>query len=248
MKSILLSLMIAVPVAANGEYPAGAPEPVLMELESQTFEVEAETAYQKLKRMLRESRREKYVRNITLAVARRDTEAAQKALDELVAEYPEVVRNEPNSIRYHQGGIHFWRKDFEEAYKEMDAVVSSLERKYPKGIPAGGKYSEINAMFMSDAYFARGAAAMQLSRFAQAAGDFKKAFSLAPKAYIPLNMCRALLRLGKRKEAAEAYDLAFSMNAPTAEKAEDRGYICGMLSKNEPLPKACVRTVAEGGK
>ncbi|HOI41331.1 MAG TPA: hypothetical protein PK523_00165 [Elusimicrobiales bacterium] len=242
MKTILLSLLIAFPAAAHGESRTEVPELIPMELESQSFEVEAETAYQKLKRMLRESRHARCVRNITLAIARRDHEAAQKALDELVAEYPESVRNEPNAIRYHQGSIYFWRKDFENAYKEMDTVVGYLEHKYPKGIPAGGKYSEINAMFMSDAYFARGAAAMQMSRFAQAAGDFEKAFRLAPKAYIPLNLCRALLRLGKRKEATEAYDQAYSMHAPTAENAEDRGYICGMLAKNDPLPKACVRS------
>ncbi len=244
MKIIVIILLVGSPIFAAEPQPKTPETAVPMEMPATSFEEDVDDAWDKIRRLLLESKRDKYGKEINRALARHDATAAQSALDGLIKDFPEVLKQQPFAIKYHQGNIAFWKRDFRTAYSELNLLVTTLERKYPNGIPAG-KYAETNTSFMSDAYFGRGATQMQLGRYLEAVSDMDKAQSLVLpkystiKAYIPLNKCRALIKLKNYNAAAEAFGLAYKLNPLVAEKAEDKDYICGSLAKNGLRPKPC---------
>jgi tetratricopeptide (TPR) repeat protein len=241
MKIFLMVMLAVLPVSAAEDRSAQEAVAIPMELDSSAFNNDVESVSEKIRRLLWESRREKYGREINSAIASRDTGSAQKALDGLVRDYPELKKQEPHALEYHQGSINFWNRDFNGAYKEFDAVVKGLEAKYPDGIPAGGKFSEINASFMAGAYFSRGAVEMQRGNFAKADRDISRAILISPKpvAYMYLNRCRTLIRMKKYQEASTVYDLASNVDSGWVTGQPDNSYSCAKLSENGFRPKNC---------
>jgi hypothetical protein len=55
-----------------------------------------------------------------------------------------------------------------------------------------------------------------------------------------INKCRALMRLKKYKEAAEAYDLAYKIDAKWAVDAQEKESICRKLAANNFQPEPCL--------
>ena len=240
MKLLLILILTGLPAAANDGRSVPQNVAVPMETAIGDFEGDVSDTWAKLRALMGESRREKYGWEINSAIAKRDPGSAQSALDGMLREFPEIKKEEPHAIEYHQGLIYFWGRNFDNAYREFDKLVKALEQKYPHGIPAGGKYSAINTSFMAEAYFNRGAVEMQTRAYARAVTDIDKAFALLPKAYMQVNKCRALLPLKKYKEAAEAYDLAYKIDPKWAESAEDRSRMCEALLKNGLQPQPCL--------
>lgn len=247
MKTLLIILFTVMPlVASETKTPVQEP-PIPMEMAPVSFEDDVSDTWAKIRSLIAGSKREEYWKGIHGAIARHDPEAAQKALDGLIKDFPEVLKQSPFPVKFQQGSIAFWRKDFRQAYTELDRVVKALEQKYPNGIPPG-KYAENNKSFMSDAYFGRGAAQMQLRNYAEAVEDFGKAFSLAANPFLPLNKCRALLKLRKYQAAAEEFDMAYRLNPLVTEKAEDNDYLCNVLVKKGFHPKPCANSDPKPGK
>lgn len=243
MKKFLLLALMATPAAANDATQAIQAYPMPMEAAVGSFDRDVHDTWVTVRRLMSEMRLKRYALEINNSIARRNSESAQSALDKLVRDFPDVAKQEPHAIEYHQGLINFWKKDFEGAYLEFDKVVKGMEQQYPGGIPASDPDAASNKSFMADAYFARGAAEMHLGSFKQAVPDIEKtiAMSSKPKAYMYGNKCRALLPLKKYKEAAEAYEVAYRINPKWAEKAEDRHRICDILQKNGFQPQACAK-------
>lgn len=242
MKEFLLLVLMTLPAAANDAAPALKAYPVPMEAAVGSFEGDVSETWAKVRRLMRESRLKEYAWGISNAIARRNSKSAQAALDKMVRDFPDVAKEEPHAIEYHQGLIHFWKKDFDAAYLEFDKVLKGMEREYPNGIPPGAPYAAVNTSFMADAYFARGATAMQFGSFKRAVADIEKTISMSPrpKAYMYGNKCRALLPLKMYKEASEAYDSAYKINPKWVERAEDRTRTCDILLKNGLQPQACL--------
>lgn len=248
MKLLLTLLLAGLPAAAKDSKPVPQDFPVPMETAVRNFEDDVADASAKIRQLMAESRLKGYGWQINYAIAQHDPETAQKALDNMIREFPEIKKEEPHAIEYHQGLIYFWRKDFDAAYKGFDKIINALELKYPNGIPPGSKYYSVNTSFMAEAYFNRGATEMQLRAFARAVVDIDKAFALMPKAYMQVNKCRALLPLKKYKEAAAAYELAYKIDSKWAKSAEDRPRMCEALLKNGFQPKPCLKTGTETDK
>lgn len=242
MKLIITIIFAAFPVLAETK-PVPQDYPIPMETAVGSFENDVDDTWDKIRRLMGESRLKKYGRELNAAISKHDAVSAQKYLDGMISDFPEIKTKEPHAIEYHQGNINFWKKDFEGAYKEFDKVVKALEQKYAKGIPPGGKYSEVNSAFMGDAYFGRGASLMQMKEYASAAADMDKAISITPykKAYMHMNKCRALFQLKKYKDAAAALDAGYAINPAVVDKAADREIICGTLLENDCKPKACAK-------
>lgn len=247
MKTLLIILLMGAPLFASETKSSVQEPPIPMEMAPVSFEDDVSDTWAKIRSLMTGSKREGYWKGIHSAIARHDPEAAQKALDGLIKDFPEVLKQSPFPVKFQQGSIAFWKKDFQKAFAELNMVVKALEQKYPNGIPPG-KYAENNKSFMSDAYFGRGASQMQLRNYAEAVEDFGKAFSLASNPYLPLNKCRALLKLRKYQAAAEEFDLAYRLNPLVTEKAEDNDYLCNVLVKKGFRPKPCANPDPKPGK
>lgn len=241
MNLIFSIIFAAAPVTAGNPEPVSVSSAVPMELAVDTFEEDAEDVWTKVRRLMSETKLKKYTREINLALAKHEPDAAQKALDGMLRDFPEIGKQEPHAVEYQQGRIDFWRKDFKGAYEEFDKVVKAMSKKYPKGVPPGGKYSELNTAFMSDAYFCRGAALLQLRNYPQAILDFDKAIatSQVPAAFRQLNKGRALIQMRKFKEAAGAYEAAAKIDPDWVKKEEDTAWICRVMAANGHKPEVC---------
>lgn len=240
--TIFLILALGVSSAMAAESPAvqTTTTTVPMDVEIDTFDEDMESVSEKIRQLIFASRMKKQVRKISVALSNHDPDAAQKALDELVQGYPELKKDEPLAIDFHQSSINFWRKDFQGAYKGFDEAIKSLEKDYPKGFPQD-KYWKANTAFMADLYFGRAASSLHQGKPQQAVQDFDKAISTtsSPKASLYGNKCRALLQMKKYKEASETLDLAYGISSKWVEAAEDSDTICKTLKKNGFQPKAC---------
>ena len=156
-------------------------------------------------------------------VSRRDAIDAQKTLDAVVKDSPELKQNAV--VDLFQGEIYFWKGDYKNAYASADKIVRRIEDDYgPRGPQKKDNNDSENA-FLSDTYFNRGTAGMRLYKIKESVADFDKAFELMPRAFIPLNKCRALLAMERYQEAARAFEQAFEMNAETADSS-DKDLIC----------------------
>jgi tetratricopeptide (TPR) repeat protein len=170
------------------------------------------------------------------ALGKHDTAGAQEALKKTLSNSPEMKDN--SVIKLSQGEINFWQGDFAGAYTESAAVVNHIEKFYaPRGPQKDDNQPSENA-FISDAYFDRATAEMRIGRVEQAVKDIEKAMLFSARPYMPLNKCRALMMLQNYKEAATAYDQAFTMDEKTAESS-DKKTICAILEKQGVKSKAC---------
>jgi len=243
MKSLLIAMFIASPAFAVENKPAPQAIAVPMEISVGSFEEDASGVWDKVRQLIGESRVKRYGREITKAIAKHDPVTAQKALDEMMKNHPEIKTKEPHAIEYHQGNINFWKKDFEGAYKEYSTIVKALELAYPNGVPPGGKYSEINAYFMSDAYFGRAASLLQLKKYPEAVADLDKAIAVTPhkRAALYVNKCRALFKMKEYGAAAESLDLAYIVTPVVVDSAQDKKYICEIFVQKGVQSKACAQ-------
>ncbi len=241
MKSLLIAMFIASPAFAAENKPAPRDLAVPMEVSVGSFEEDAAGVWDKVRQLIGESRTKRYGREISKAIAKHDPVSAQRALDEMLKNNPEIKTKEPYAINYHQGNINFWKKDFKGAYKEYSTIVKALELKYPNGVPPGGKYSEINAYFMSDAYFGRAASLLQLKKYPEAVEDLDKAISVTPhkRAALYVNKCRALFKMKEYGAAAESLDLAYGVTPIAVDSAQDKKHICEIFAQKSVQSKAC---------
>jgi len=241
MEIVFMLMFAALPAIAADSAPVSVSSSVPMQMREESFESDAEDVWTKVRRLILESKREKYGREINTAMLNHDPDAAQKALDGMLRDFPEIKEQQPHAIEYHQGGIYYWRKDYNNAYNEFDKVLKAMKKQYPNGIPRGGKYSELNTYFLADAYFGRGAAALQLKNYGQAVADFDKAIAISPRpeTFRQVNKGRALIQLGKFKEAAKAYDEAGKLDIEWARKEEDTVWICRIMSAHGLYPTPC---------
>src|SRR3989339_2182703 len=187
MESLLVILLVVSPVFSNDGKAVDQDSPVPMNIGvgGSSFDEEVESTYAKIRRLIWESRAKKQVRRISEAIANRDPESAQKELDTLVRECPELKKQEPQAIEYHQGNINFWRGDFKGAYEQFNNAIKTIEQEYPNGLPRGDKYSDRNIFFMGQLYFSRGATLLHQQKYEQAIQDFNKAMLVSqPRAYI----------------------------------------------------------------
>lgn len=243
MKVILIFALAVQAHAATGTVKE-APPPIPAAVPAGTivgdFDEDAETVYERLRRLMLDSRRDNYLTDMDQAIARRDPGAAQKAMDALDKEFPELRKEEPDAFSYHQGGIDFWKGDMAKAYEDFDGTLRRLERKYKKGIPPG-PYATRNAYFMSTVYFSRGSTELQMGRYSDAVSDIEKAIKLCPKrkAYMFANECWAFLLLGKYPEAAGAYDSALEIDRKFTIAAERSSGFCRRFPAGEAKPKVC---------
>jgi tetratricopeptide (TPR) repeat protein len=242
MKTILILMLAALPASAADAVPAQPAEQaelaVPMELDSSSFNDDAESISAKIRRMIGESRKEKLVREMNSA--QKDPAAAQKALDIIAKEDPEMKKEQPHVFEYYQGSIDFFQRDFDKAYDNFDNAIKTFHEKYPGGIPQG-KYYEHNAAFVADLYMGRGTTAMFLKQDAEAVKDINRAILTSPKprAYMQVNKSRALIRLKKYKEASEAYDRAYEVDPKWTASSSDRATVCAILAKKGFQPQAC---------
>ena len=242
MKIILMLIFAALPAAAADKAQSQATEPaelaVPMELDSSSFNDDAESISAKIRRLIGESRKQKLVREMNSA--QKDPAAAQKAMDTLASEDPAIKKEQPHVFEYYQGSIDFWKKDFEKAYVNFHTAIKTFNEKYPAGIPQG-KFYEHNAAFVSDLYMGRGTTAMFLKEDAQAVKDMDTAISVSPKprAYMHVNKTRALIRLKKYQEASAAYDKAYELDSKWTAASSDRAAVCVIFGKKGLQPQAC---------
>lgn len=238
MKLLITLILAAAPVYSAEAVPAPQEMSIQVEMDPGDFSADAEGVSVKVRRLISESRRERQIREVNSP--RRDPEAAQRALDALAAESPELVKSEPHSFSFHQGSIQFWRGDIAGANKYFDSALKLLMKKYPQGVPQG-KFAEKNTAFVSDIYMGRGTTAMMLGRDADAIKDMTRAIDAAPrpKAFLYYNRCRALVRSKQYKEAAADLDAAFRIDAGLTRTTGDRSKICAILSKNGLQSQAC---------
>lgn len=241
--SLLLTIMLAVSPAIANDSKAVPTQgsPVLADEPVGNFEEEAESVFERLRRLMFTSHEKKQVRKIDEALAKHDPASAQKALDTLLREYPELKKDEPQAVEFHQANIDFWRGDFNSAYTKFDAAIKELEKIYPNGIVPAGPYQENNSSFLAELYLSRGVTALNQHKYAQAILDIDKAIAVSPKpwAYMQINKCRAHLRLKQYKESAEAYSLAYKLNPAWSANAENKEEFCATLEKNGFHPQPC---------
>lgn len=241
--SLLLTIMFAVsPAIAGDSKDVPQNSPVLVAEPVGNFEEEAESVFERLRRLMFASRVKRQVRNINEALAKHDPASAQKSLDTLLREHPELKKDEPQAMEFHQANIDFWRGDFNSAYEKYNTAIKELEKEYPNGIvPKGGPYWENNASFLAELYLSRGVTEFNQQKYAQAILDIDKAISVSPKpwAYMQINKCRALLRLKQYEKATEVYNLAYKINPDWAAKEENKVEFCATLEKNGFHPQPC---------
>lgn len=238
MKSLLIIILAALPAAAqNTAVPQEMAVPV--QLDSSAFDNDVEGVSEKIRRLIWESRRDKMFRELNSV--QNDPELAQKSLDTLTKEYPEIKKEQLRAFEYHQGRISLFKRDYKGAYGEFDTALRALEEKYQGGTPPQGKYYAINAAFMSDLYMGRGVSLMCLGKDQEALKDMNRAIMLSPKAraYMQAERARALIRLRKYQEASEAYDNAYHTDPKWAGTSGYQAQICGALAKKGFQPQAC---------
>lgn len=238
MKLLITLILAAAPVYATEAAPVPQEMSVQVEMDPGDFSADAEGVSVKVRRLISESRRDRQIRELNSP--RRDPEAAQRALDALAAESPELAKKEAHSFSFHQGSIQFWRGDIAGANKYFDTALQLLMKKYPDGVPQG-KFAEKNASFVSDIYMGRGTTAMILGRDADAIKDMTRAIEVTPrpKAFLHYNRCRALVRTKQYKAAAADLDAAYRIDAGLTQTSGDRVKICAILSKNGLQSQAC---------
>ncbi|PKM97756.1 MAG: hypothetical protein CVU79_06715 [Elusimicrobia bacterium HGW-Elusimicrobia-3] len=242
MKYLIIILMAVVPAGAAVNDSVGQTVPqelaIPMEIDSSSFGSDVESTSEKIRRLLFESRRQQMIRAVNSP--QRDPDASQKALETLEKENPEILKEQPHAFSYMRGGISFWKKDFPASYKNYDEAIRTFQKKYPDGFP-GGQYYEKNASFVSQMYMGRGTAAMFMGRNEEAVADMDRAMRLAPKvhAFMHMNKCRALVRLGKFREAAEAMDKARGLDSAWLASKPDKPAICDILFKHGQQAQAC---------
>lgn len=243
MKSLLIAIFLASPALAAENEPVPQELAVPMEISVGSFEEDSGGVWEKVRGLIGESRVKRYGREITKAIAKHDPVTAQTALDEMLKNHPEIKTKEPQAIEYHQGNINFWKKDFEGAYKEYSSIVKALELAYPNGVPPGSKYSEINAYFMSDAYFGRAASLLQLKKYPESVENLDKAILVTPhkRAALYVNKSRALFKMKEYGAAAESLDLAYAVTPAVVASAQDKAYICETFAKKGVQSKACAQ-------
>lgn len=238
MKSLLVLILAALPAAAqNNAVPQEMAVPV--QLDSSAFNNDVESVSEKIRRLIWESRRDKMLRELNSS--QNDPELAQKSLDTLAKEYPELKKEQPRAFEYHQGRISLFKRDYKGAHAEFDTALRILEEKYQGGNPPQGKYYAINAAFMSDLYMGRGVSLMCLGKDQEALKDMNRAIMLSPKAraYMQAERARALIRLRKYQEASDAYDTAYHTDPKWAASSGYQGQICSALAKKGLQPQAC---------
>ncbi len=243
MKLLLMLLLVASPAIADDTKAIPPDSPALMGIDVGNFEEDAESVYSKLRRLMFESREKRQVRRINEAIAKRDPETAQKELDTLVRDYPDLKKEEPQAIEFHQATINFWKGDLNGAYEGFNQTIKEVEQEFPNGIvPRDHKYWKENTHFLAKLYFGRGATELHLQKYAQAILDINKAISVSPEpmAYMQFNKCRALLRIKKYKDAAEAYNSAYKIDSTWATNIQDKGEVCTLLEKNGLHPQPCL--------
>jgi len=243
MKLILTLLLVVSPAMADDSKAIPQDSPALMGIDVGDFEEDAESVYSKLRRLMFESREKRQVRRINEAIAKRDPEAAQKELDTLVRDYPDLKKEGAEAIGFHQATINFWRGDLNGAYEGFDKAVKEVERRFPSdSVPRDHKYWKENMHFLAKLYFGRGATELHQRRYPQAILDIDKAISISPEplAYMQFNKSRALLRMKQYKKAAEAFDLAYKIDSNWTTNIEDKGEVCMLLGKNGYHPQACL--------
>lgn len=242
MKSLIIILLSVAPGIASansaGDQVVRQEMAIPIEMDSSSFDDDVESTSEKIKRLIFESRRQQMIRAVNSP--QRDPDAAQRALESLEKENPELLKEQPHAFSFMRGGISFWKKDFAGAYANYDEAIRSLERKYPNGVP-GGPNQEKNSSFLSEIYMGRGTSAMFLGRNEEAVADMDRAMRIAPKiyAFMHMNKCRALVRQQKYKEAAEALDKAQSLDSAWLASKTDKPGICAILSKHGQPSQAC---------
>lgn len=242
MKLFLIILLAAAPVIAADTKAPAQNTPPAVDVPVGTFEEDSEDIWEKIRRMIFESRQRKQVRRIDDALRRHNPNEAQEALDTLLKEFPELKEQEPQAVQYHQANIDFWRGDFKTAYAAYDTAIKELEEIYPNGnVPRGKPYWENNASFLAELYLDRGVTAMNQQKYQQAVTDIDKAITVSPtpRAYMHINKCRALVQLNQYKEAADAYNQAYKFNPKWAANSENRDEFCAVLAKNNFPAIAC---------
>lgn len=238
MKSLLILILTALPAAAqNTAVPQEMAVPV--QLDSSAFNNDVESVSEKIRRLIWESRRDKMLRELNSS--QNDPEQAQRSLDTLAKEYPELKKEQPRAFEYHQGRISLFKRDYKGAHAEFDTALRILEEKYQGGNPPQGKYYAINAAFMSDLYMGRGVSLMCMGKDQEALKDMNRAIMLSPKAraYMQAERARALIRLRKYQEASDAYDTAYHTDPKWAASSGYQGQICSALAKKGLQPQAC---------
>ena len=239
MKLILIIILAALPVSAAQDNAAEQELAIPVQLDSSSFDNDVASVSEKLRRLMWESRREKYFREINNS--QWDPGAAQAALDALAKESPELKKAEPHTFEYQQGRISLFKRDYAGAYEEFDSAIKALEEKYPNGIPPKGQYYENNASFMADLYMGRGVVKLCLGHTGEAMRDMNKAVFVSPRAraYMQSERCRALILLKRYQEATAAYDMAYSLDSKWPSKSGYHGKICETLGKRGFQPQAC---------
>lgn len=241
MKYLIIALMAVMPASA-----ANTPNSqdmlqelaIPMEMDASSFDSDVESTSEKIKRILFESRRQRMIREINSP--QHDPVGAQKALEVFEKENPEMLREQPQAFSFMRGGISFWKKDFEGAYKNYDKAIRSLWEKYPGGFPGGENYKK-NASFVSEAYMGRGTSAMFIGRYEEAVADMNQAIRIAPETYafMFMNKCRALVRAKRYKEAAVALDRANGLDFAWLASKADKAAICDILFKHGQSSQGC---------
>ncbi len=241
MKILMIMCLAAVPVSAAS--PAAETTETLtvpIELDSSSFNDDVESASEKIRRLIWESKKEKYFHDINSVS--NNPEVAQKALDALERDYPELKKEQPRAFEFQHGRVELFKKNYKGAYGQFNTALATLESKYEGGIPPRNQYYEINASFMSDLYMGRGVSLMCMGRDEEALKDMNRAIFLSPKAraYMQAERARALIRLKRYQEAVEAYNSACSTDLKWAVASDYHPQICGALLKKGFKPSACV--------
>ena len=242
MKLLIMLMFALPPVSANDNKPVMKQEYVVpADAQGGYFDDKTDGVFEKVWRWFFGSSREKYLRRIYAELAAHDPVAAQNALDTLVRDYPELKKDEPQAIKYHQGMINLGKGDLDGAYKELDEAIKELEPEFHTGF-ARGKYWERNTNFMARLYFSRGVTLLRQKKYQPALADIDLAShtSTQPRAYVYVNKCRALLMLKRYKDAAAEFDLAYRTNPTWVSDTEDKASICAVLSQNAFKPQPCV--------
>ncbi len=237
MKQLLIMMFFVVPLSANDANPVPAVPGLDISVNVGGFEDDIASVSAKLRDEIKKNRIKSVAAKVSEAINKHDPDSAQKALDQILNELPELVSRESAGVWRYQGLIHLWKNNFDEAYGDFDRIVKLIEKVYPGGIQTSSdNFSEV--VFISNAYFNRGSTALQKNLYAAAVKDIDIAISLRPAFFMYHEKTQALIGLKKYKEAAEAYDLAYKMNNQVVE-SPDSTYICGELAKNGISSKAC---------
>lgn len=231
-KLLLILLALQFPSAAHA---APAPAPGEVSVGAGNFEGDVEEASLRIRQIMRNNRVNGQATRVVELINKREPEFAQKVLDQLQRDYPEL--KDDCAFRMDQSLIYFWRGDYQNAYAKIDGVIRQVEAAFPNGVKPGDT-DESEAANIAEAYFTRSSIARKLGMPGRAVADIDKAFLLDPKPYMALNKCRALLKLGRHGEAAAALNTAYKMSAKTAESS-DKGWMCREFSRHGLQPDAC---------